>query len=61
MIAKIILLAVAVISFVASTVVTQYFADNDWLVAAFICGFASLICMFGSAAMFTAIAKVVFS
>lgn len=61
MTAKIILLAVAVISFVALTAVTQYSADNDLLVAAFICGFASLICMIGSAVMFTAIAKAMFS
>ena len=61
MTAKIILLAVAVIGFVASTVVTQRYADKDRIEAAIICGFASFICMIGSAAMFGAIAKVVFS
>lgn len=58
---KIILLAVAVIGFVASTVVMQRYDDNDKLAAATLCGFASFICLVGSAVMFTAIAIEVFS
>ena len=58
---KVILLAVAVIGFVASTVVTQRYDDKDRLAAATICGIAALTCMFGSAVMFGEIATVVFS
>lgn len=61
MIAKIILLAVAVIGFVASTVVTQRYDDKDRLAAATICGITALTCMLGSAAMFGEIAMEVFS
>lgn len=61
MIAKIILLAVAVIGFVASTVVMQRYDDKDRLAAATMCGTAAFICIIGSAVMFGAIAMDVFS
>ena len=61
MTAKIILLAVAVIGFVASTVVTQRYDDKDRLAAATICGTAAFFCLAGSAVMFGAIAMDVFS
>lgn len=61
MTAKIFLLAVAVISFVALTAVTQRYADKDRLAAEIMCGIAAFICLVGSAVMFSAIAVEVFS
>lgn len=61
MIAKIVLLEVAIVCFVASTVAMQYSVDKDRVEAAFMCGLASVLCLAGSAVMFGAIASEMFS